>query len=98
MLGFPSCREVAEQLSEDIDNPLAGGQWLKSKLHLLICAYCRRYGEQIRLSAATIKHLDKGRVANPEMEASVIEAFKSCHGKKKKKSCYRQHTHTKALA
>lgn len=51
---LPSCRQVSELLSENLDKPLTGIRWLKVKLHLLMCGACRRYAKQLNLSVKTI--------------------------------------------
>ena len=56
---LPTCKQVAEQLSENIDQPVRGFKWLKLKLHLIMCKYCRLYGVQIELSSKTIKSLEE---------------------------------------
>ncbi len=75
---LPKCREVAEQLSENIDQPVTGFKRFKLKLHLLLCAYCRRYGKQIELSSDTLNSIDKNNKPKPSdsFKASMISRYK----------------------
>ena len=77
---LPTCRQVAEQLSENIDKPLTGMRWLKLKLHLLMCAYFRRYGKQIDLSAKTVKLTEKPIEPNEALKQRLLQHYRDCHG------------------
>ncbi len=78
---FPSCKQVAEQASENIDTPLTGIKWLKMKIHLLICAYCRRYNEQIILSSETVKSLGEKETDSKAIRQQVTECYNETHNK-----------------
>lgn len=80
---LPNCREVAEQLSENIDKPLTGMRWLKLKLHLLMCSYCRRYSKQIDLSAKTVKLNEKSIKPNEVLKQKLLQEYRECYGDKK---------------
>lgn len=72
---LPSCKEVAELASENIDEPVKGIRWLKMKFHLLICAYCRRYGKQIDLSKRTVSSMSD--TVTPD--DSIREKIETCY-------------------
>lgn len=77
---LPTCKQVAEQLSENIDQPVKGLKWLKLKLHLLICVYCRRYGKQLELSSKTINLVDtKEYQPDQALKEIMMQRFKDCH-------------------
>ena len=79
---LPSCREVAELASENLDNPIKGTRWLKFKLHLLMCTYCRRYVKQMGIAKNTVCHLgDHGDSENSRAKIfEKVEAnFKDTH-------------------
>jgi hypothetical protein len=76
---LPTCRQVAELASENIDEPVRGARWLKMKLHLLICTYCRRYGKQMVLSSKTVKALDHSCQPNETIRKKVEECFVELH-------------------
>jgi hypothetical protein len=42
------CREASRAQSEMLDHPLPLPRRLGIRLHVAICAWCRRYGQQIR--------------------------------------------------
>ena len=80
---LPTCRQVAEQLSEHIDQPLTGMRWLKLKLHLLLCAYCRRYGQQIKMSANTINLIANKNTHNEALKEKLLQHYRECQAHKK---------------
>lgn len=45
---FPTCNDAARRLSEQLDAPLNGPTRFGLRLHLALCAHCRRYARQIR--------------------------------------------------
>ena len=51
---FVSCRRATELLSKLQDVPLNARERLALRLHLLICGWCRRYGQQIALVRASL--------------------------------------------
>jgi len=55
---LPSCRDASQLASENLDTPIKGGRWLKMKLHLMMCKYCRLYQKQMDLTQKTIAALD----------------------------------------
>jgi hypothetical protein len=43
----PSCRQAARLQSEALARPLSMPERFGLRLHLLICTWCRRFGEQV---------------------------------------------------
>ncbi len=43
----PSCAEMSRLTSRALDQPLSLRMRMKMRLHFVICAWCRRYFEQI---------------------------------------------------
>jgi len=80
---LPSCKQIAEQASENIDQPLSGMRWFKAKLHLLMCGYCRRYSKQMALSSQVVNKLSNNADLDPEMQQQVEQCFHQLHGKNK---------------
>ena len=76
---LPSCKQAAEQLSEQIDQPMSGLRWLKLKIHLLICKYCRRYGKQIAISSKSINLVVTDKPVDRELKERLLEHYRSCH-------------------
>jgi len=81
---LPSCREIAEQTSENIDEPLTGLRWLKMKIHLFICINCRRYKEQIGLSSKLVSSFEQNE-PNEQLQADVEACYEELHCKHKGK-------------
>ncbi|TQV89155.1 hypothetical protein [Aliikangiella coralliicola] len=75
---LPSCKQVAEQLSENIDQPVTGFRWLKLKLHLLMCAYCRRYGSQIEISSKTINLMGQEKKPSEALKEKMMAHYRDC--------------------
>lgn len=47
MMGLPTCREVAAQLSREQDAPGGHTPRRAVKMHLMMCRHCRRYARQL---------------------------------------------------
>ena len=52
----PSCREAVRLQSEAMERPLSPARRLGLKIHLVLCKWCRRYGEQIQFLRAASRH------------------------------------------
>lgn len=52
-----SCKQIAQQASEHIDQQLNWQQRLAFRFHLFICRNCRRYINQLRSSIGSLKLL-----------------------------------------
>ena len=48
------CRHASRLISQSLDRPLRGREKFSLRLHLLMCKWCRRYREQIRIIGSTI--------------------------------------------
>ncbi len=58
---MPSCKDITQLVSEAMDRRLPWRQRLAIRLHLRLCALCRRYARQLRLL-----HQGVHRYADPE--------------------------------
>lgn len=47
MMGLPTCREVALQLSKEQDDAQPMRRRLSLRVHLMMCRHCRRYDQQL---------------------------------------------------
>lgn len=74
-----TCRQIAEQISDNIDQPSNGLNWLKFKLHLLMCVYCRRYKKQMDLTVNTVGLIEVKPVPSEEVKTKTLEQFKRHH-------------------
>jgi hypothetical protein len=67
----PNCREASRAQSEALDHPLPLMKRIGLRLHLLMCKWCRRYGQQIRfLRTAAHEHSDELTEAAPQKLSS----------------------------
>lgn len=91
---LPSCKEVVQMLSENMDQPIMGYRKFKLKLHLIMCKHCRRYGEQLELADKTFEVIvdkqaeDAGEV-NPELREQLLAEFRALH-KTNEEDCGRE--------
>jgi predicted anti-sigma-YlaC factor YlaD len=76
---LPTCRQVAEQLSENLDQNVTGVKWFKLKIHLLMCKYCRQYGKQLDLSSKTINLAEPKVKPSEEFKDKMVQQYKDCH-------------------
>jgi hypothetical protein len=42
------CRTMVPLMSESMDRSLGPWEWLQLRLHLIVCAWCARYLDQLR--------------------------------------------------
>lgn len=71
MMGLPDCREVTRRLSRELDAPACLRRPLRVRMHLLMCAPCRRYERQARWLRGTLRRLtrrDSGRLPEERRE------------------------------
>lgn len=47
MMGLPTCRDVAAELSREQDAPRRDPRPRSMTLHLMMCRHCRRYARQL---------------------------------------------------
>jgi len=53
----PNCREAVRLQSEAMDHSLTFTQRVGLRIHLLLCKWCRRYGNQIRFLRAASRQV-----------------------------------------
>ncbi len=56
-----SCKELAEQASDYTDGNLGVFQRLNVKIHIMMCAHCQRFIQQLRIT----KELVAGKESTP---------------------------------
>ncbi len=76
---LPNCKQIAEQASENIDEPLTGMAWFKHKVHVLMCKHCARYVNQMELSSKTVSSLDEQITPNQDVKKHVEEKYRDIH-------------------
>ena len=63
----PNCREAARAQSDALEQPLSLSKRIGLRLHLLLCKWCRRYGQQIRFLRETAQqHQEELTTAAPQ--------------------------------
>ena len=74
----PNCREASRTQSDMIERPVSSSTRIGLWLHLVICKWCRRYGQQIRfLRTAAHEHPETLTEAAPEkLSATARERMK----------------------
>lgn len=72
---FPTCNEAARRLSEQLDAPLSGPTRFGLRLHLALCAHCRRYSRQIKSLKSFITqypdHLSQAKLSDHKRDEIV---------------------------
>lgn len=69
---LPSCREVSRLLSEALDSPKANRLGLSVRLHLSICAVCRRVRAQFAwLRRGAARAPEEGPALSPEAKSRL---------------------------
>lgn len=56
-LAGTSCRHAHELMSEKMEQPLSTGSTLRLRVHLMICAACRRIEKQMEFMRTAIRRL-----------------------------------------
>ncbi len=71
MLNFKllTCQEVANLASDYLDKHTDGKLSLKIRVHLMMCANCRRFVKHLQLTSTAVPHLIRKSVAPVDAEA-----------------------------
>ena len=57
MIGWKSCKEASELVSQGLDRELALGERLALRMHLGICKGCNRFARQMRFLRQAMERL-----------------------------------------
>lgn len=68
MMGLPTCREVAAQLSREQEAAEPTPHRLSLRLHLMMCRHCRRYERQLVWLRQSLIHV-RADDAEPKLPA-----------------------------
>jgi hypothetical protein len=55
----PACKEATRLQSEALDRRLSGSEKLGLRLHLVLCKWCRRYGEQLKFLRSAARECEE---------------------------------------
>ena len=72
----PNCREAIRLQSEALDRPLTWRQRFGLWLHLGLCLWCRRYGQQIKFLRAADQRCDQDEAVDQTLPAAARERIK----------------------
>lgn len=83
-----NCKEAAELASRALDTRLSWRATVQLRLHLVICAACRRYSAQLRIMRTAMRRLaDKVGVDETELSRAtrrrIAQARSGDHGDEK---------------
>ena len=79
----PNCAEMSRLASQSLERPPSWRTWLQMRLHYLICAWCKRYVEQIHFLHDAAPRLDlewgelPGRGLSAEAKVRIAQRIKS---------------------
>lgn len=79
----PTCAEMSRITSRALEQPLTIKMRMKMRLHFVICAWCRRYFEQINFLHHTAPRLDlelgelPGRGMSAEAKQRIMQRIKA---------------------
>lgn len=54
----PTCREVHQLTSEALDRRLTLRERVRVRVHLMLCAACTAFGQQIQLLRSSMRHFE----------------------------------------
>lgn len=61
-----SCKEVTELCSAEMERPLAAGEVLSLRLHLMMCSGCTNFRKQMKLLRQTMQTYSTGNAPSTE--------------------------------
>ena len=77
-----SCRRATQLASNAMDRPLTRNERIAFRFHLLICAYCRRFRQQIQIIRSLLRRQSQGGsnsgelfMLNPDVRARIKDAL-----------------------
>lgn len=72
------CRQAVALVTDYLDDVLPRRQRRRFEAHLRGCPDCRRYLEQIRLTIASVGHVEP-EALDPEVKDELIELYRRFH-------------------
>lgn len=67
----PSCKQASRLQSEAMDRHLGFFERLGLRIHLLLCGWCRRYGEQLKFLRTAAHQCEKDDQSQPHPKLSL---------------------------
>jgi hypothetical protein len=72
----PNCKEAIRLQSEALDHPLPRIQRIGLRMHLALCAWCSRYGKQIKFLRAAAQQCDHDHAPAQTLPPAARERIK----------------------
>lgn len=72
-----TCKDVSERVTEYLERELTWRQRGQYWLHLAMCAVCRRYVAQMRVTTALLKRLGDDAPPVPPLDPALRDAFRA---------------------
>ena len=73
MLG---CKDITEQANAYLDRDLPFTKRFGVRMHLFICAHCRRYMDQLHVTIETLGRMTKDETLSEQDSKRLLECFK----------------------
>ncbi len=72
-----TCRDVTERVTDYLERDLSWWGRLQVRLHLAMCAVCRRYVGQMRTTTELLHHLKEQREQPASIDPALRDAFRA---------------------
>lgn len=72
-----TCRDVTNRVTDYLERDLSWWGRLQFRLHLAMCAVCRRYVVQMQTTIELLHHLKAPPAPPPPMDPALREAFRA---------------------
>ncbi len=82
MLGLPSCKQVSELSSQQLDEKLPLMRRVGLKIHVMICEQCRRYARQMKLTDQSLRYWMRGKPMPQAVKLHLLKEFEVAHSER----------------
>ena len=72
-----TCKDVAERVTGYLERDLSWSEWMQFRLHVVMCALCRRYVSQMRATRSILQRLGHPLGDDPSIDEGLRAAFRS---------------------
>ena len=71
-----ACKDIVDQATAYLEDELPWLARLRVRLHLILCALCRRYMSQMAATRAVLRQLTGSRVSGTPIDSATRETFR----------------------
>ncbi len=82
MLGLPSCKQVSELSSQQLDEKLPLMRRFGLRMHVMICEQCRRYARQMKLTDQSLRYWIRGKQMPQAVKSRLLKEFEVAHSER----------------